>query len=389
MNNRFTEEFFKKIEQNTASEQEGELFDAWFYQHKNENVKQYSALELEQIRDEMEKCLPKKDASKIMNVLNLIGIAAAMLLASGIAILFIFTFNNHSELIEKKNDVADILPGSNGAILTLGDGRKIDLKRYKKNSIKLAVGDIISKTVNGQIKYDDALNISHKGVPQNRRFEFNTLTTGYGQQYQLLLPDSTKVWLNAGSEITYPTSFASFKERKVHLSGEAYFEVRKDKSHPFIVESKFQIVKVLGTHFNVNSYPDENVTKTTLIEGSVRIMNNSIRSNSLRNQIVQLIPGQQGVSTSNSLFINHSVITDEVVAWKNGYFKFNGNLQSILNQIARWYNVEVVYQNKPDPLLTFQGEVSRNRNLNEILKILKYSGKVQLSLNGRRIMVQN
>lgn len=186
------------------------------------------------------------------------------------------------------------------------------------------------------------------------------------------------VTLNAASSLKFPASFTGLANRKVELSGEAYFEVAKDKKHPFIVQSGSQEVEVLGTHFNVNTYPDEKAAKTTLLEGSVKVSANG--------NAHLLIPGQQSILTNNTVDIVTANIK-ETMAWKNGYFRFNDDrIDEIMPLLSRWYDVEVNYEGKISDE-RFSGTISRYKNINEVLAMLSYSNAVKFKIEGRRITV--
>jgi ferric-dicitrate binding protein FerR (iron transport regulator) len=226
----------------------------------------------------------------------------------------------------------------------------------------------------GQIVYDDE-NMSKNALL------YNAITTPKGRQYQLTLADGSKVWLNAASSIRYPTAFPG-NERVVEITGEAYFEITPDRIKPFRVFVKGMEVQVLGTHFNINSYDDEATIKTTLLEGSVKVkMNNNTRL---------LLPGQQAQISSNAGDGDIKVVKDidlaVVMAWKNGYFSFDKtDLGAVMRQISRWYIVDIIYTGKiPDR--KFGGEISRNNNLSEVLKILEES-KVKFRIEGAKIFV--
>jgi ferric-dicitrate binding protein FerR (iron transport regulator) len=196
----------------------------------------------------------------------------------------------------------------------------------------------------------------------------------------LVLPDGTKVWLNAASSLKYPAAFAG-NERRVELNGEAYFEVSKDPSKPFFVKTASQTVAVLGTHFNINSYTDESATKTTLLEGSVKVTGNN-------GQSVKIKPGEQAINYANAISIKENVDTDEAIAWKNGKFMFkNTDLQTIMRQLSRWYDVDVEYQGKIEQK-HYMGRISRNVPVSQIFEILKTSG-LNFTINGRKIIVKS
>jgi len=254
--------------------------------------------------------------------------AAIILLSFSIAVLY---------YVNKKEEIhvfaADVDPGSNKAILTLADGRKISLTDAIDGNVAVQDGISITKTANGQLIYTITAQ-SNVGLDSTK---FNTISTPNGGEWQIKLPDGSNIWLNAASSLKYPLSFASSKQRHVELTGEAYFEVAKDKSRPFIVSSSKQKLEVLGTHFNINSYTDEPVTKTTLLEGSIRISQNGT------NNVEVLEPGEQSIVSANGINVKESNV-DEAVAWRKGYFMFvNEKQESIMRKIARWYNVEVNY----------------------------------------------
>lgn len=260
-------------------------------------------------------------------------------------------------------------PGGQKALLTLADGTQIELKAASQGEIATQPGISIRKTSDGQITYAIHTQKDSRGTLP----VINTISTPIGGQYQLILPDGSKVWLNAGSSLRYPTFFAG-PERSVELAGEAYFEVAPNKKMPFLVKSENQTVRVLGTHFNVNAYADEPSVKTTLLEGSVQV------------NAQRLVPGQQAVLTEKWISVRE-IDAEAEIAWKNGEFVFNGeDLQTIMRMVARWYNIEVVYENPPGDL-RYGGEVSRSKNLSDILKMLEATGDVKFKVEGRRVTV--
>jgi ferric-dicitrate binding protein FerR (iron transport regulator) len=276
----------------------------------------------------------------------------------------------------------DILPGSNKAILTLANGSKIILDDAKQGKIASQKNVVINKNKSGEVVYKatpaDQTSSSQTSV---EAIAINTLTTPRGGQYEVVLPDGTRVWLNAASSLKYPTAFTG-NERRVELTGEAYFEVSKDARKPFFVKTTNQTVAVLGTHFNINSYADEAATKTTLLEGSVKVTGNM-------NQLtVKLKPGQQAVNTISSIDVKPDADIDEAVAWKNGKFLFrNTDLCTIMRQLSRWYDVDVEYQGNVAQK-HYRGRISRNVPVSEIFQILKTSG-INFTINGGKIIVKS
>jgi ferric-dicitrate binding protein FerR (iron transport regulator) len=299
-----------------------------------------------------------------------IPVAAVLLITLSVSIdLYISKQNIHEQVALAK----EIKPGKSQAMLTLANGQRINLTDEQNGQLANQWGIRITKAADGKLIYrtDDVVN-------NNSAPEYNTLQTPVGGQWQIYLPDGSLVFLNAASSITYPTRFIG-KERKVRLSGEAYFEIIHNKEMPFKVESQDQLVEVLGTHFNIMAYADEKVIKTTLLEGSVKV--------SHRTDIKLLHPGEQAQVTQNDINVISDVDLEDVVAWKNGYFNFNESLESILTKIARWYDVKIEYKTQSDPELTFSGKISRSRNLSDILKRLEYNGDVHFRIEERRVIV--
>lgn len=296
-------------------------------------------------------------------------VAAAVLLAISTA-LFIYT---NLDLGMSGRENHDVGPGGHKATLILANGEKINLTDAANGSIVNQSGIQITKSEDGQIVYNVSASVKHVSDA-----DYNTIETPIGGQYQVNLSDGTRVWLNAGSSLRYPLKFSG-TERKVELTGEGYFEVAHNKALPFKVESLGQMVEVLGTHFNVSAYRDEKVVKTTLLEGSVRLSHENSR--------VVLSPGQQSQLVNEKINVVNGIDLEDVIAWKNGYFKFNENLTSIMSKVSRWYDVEVIYQMKPDPNLTFSGKISRAKNISAILKGIEFSGDVHFRIEGRKIYV--
>ena len=272
--------------------------------------------------------------------------------------------------VQKANQA--INPGTNKAILTLADGSTIVLDDGKNGTLAIQGGTQVTKMDNGRLVY--------KLVGENPvEVVYNTLTTPKGGQFKLKLPDGSEVWLNAESSITYPNAFNS-KERKVEITGEAYFEIAHDITKPFKVAVNGLEVRVLGTHFNVNGYKDEADSKITLLEGSIRLEKGGSST--------QLKVGQQArLSKANNLRVLNNVDLEQVVAWKNGYFSFNhDDLKTVMRQISRWYDVDVVYEGKV-PDRQFGGKIDRNSSAVTALKILKES-KVNFRIDGKKIIVE-
>jgi transmembrane sensor len=299
--------------------------------------------------------------------------AAIVLLLSGTAVYHWYNKHEQQKLAAQSKAIVkhDVDPGDNKAVLTLANGSKLILDSAKIGLLNQSGNIVINKTKDGQVVYS-----ADKGQQQNGPIAYNTISTPTGGQYQVVLPDGSKVWLNSASSLKFPTAFTG-NERDVELTGEGYFEVAKNKAKPFNVKVKDIDVYVLGTHFNIMAYGDEAAVKTTLLEGSVRLTQGKV-SNLLK-------PGQQGVINDKGIKII-DVDTDEAVAWKNGFFDFErANIQDIMKQLSRWYGTEVMYEGKiPDD--EFVGKISRDVKLSQVLHILELS-HVRFRIENKKIIV--
>ncbi|QNF35657.1 FecR domain-containing protein [Adhaeribacter swui] len=270
-------------------------------------------------------------------------------------------------------ELPEIKPGKNQAKLTLADGTELILDETKDGILR-ANDQIKITKLNGRVVYQ------FMGKPAaGRALEYHTISTPKGGQYQLSLPDGTQVWLNAASTLRFPVAFTS-SERQVTLIGEGYFEVAKNKKQPFRVTANAIIVEVLGTHFNVKAYSEEGVTRTTLLEGSVKV-------NKAAEGLI-LKPGFQAITDQEAKIKTTTADLDQVIAWKEGYFQFdNEDFNAIVPQLERWYDVEFTY---PPTIGSwkFAGAIPRNTNLNQVLQMLELSGSIKFKQAGRRIMVE-
>lgn len=267
--------------------------------------------------------------------------------------------------------LTDIPPGGNRAFLVLADGAGIRLDSARNGLLARTGGTEITKTAEGKL----AVAASDQQV--NGPLQRNLLTTPKGGQYQLTLGDGSKVWLNASSSIRFPAAFAA-NERRVEITGEVYFEVAKDKKRPFRVKFGDSEVEVLGTSFNIMAYPEEKVSKTTLLEGSVRLSSTS--------KSRMLVPGQQAAVHSDGAIVTTTVDTEREIAWKQGLFYFrDSGIGEIMRDASRWYDIEVEYRGKI-PRRQFTGKVSRNVNISELLNMLRYAG-VNSTIENRKVVI--
>lgn len=320
-----------------------------------------------------------KDTSpaKVFNIGKVLKkIAAVSIGVAIIAGLYLYKSKNAADtaIAQKKgSDKYDAEPGINKATLTLADGSKLELNSAKVGVLAKAGHMSVKKTRDGQLIY---LIAPSKSADANTPIAFNTINTPVGGQYQVILPDGTKVWLNAASSLKYPTLFKG-GQRTVELTGEAYFEVTKNAAMPFYVKANNMQVKVLGTHFNIMAYDNEPAIKTTLLEGSVQLSSELV-NNTLK-------PGQQGMLKNGRITVS-DVDAGHAIAWKNGYFEFNrSGIHEIMNQLARWYDIEIAYEgNIPDD--EFVGRIERNAKLSQVLKILRLS-KIHFTLENKKLTV--
>jgi len=297
--------------------------------------------------------------------------AVFVLAVAGGAYLWSRNGNLKSHSVAATKPVQDVPPGKTGAILTLADGSQVELDSSKGGVIATQNGAKVLLR-NNQLVYDAQAAEKDKVV-------YNTVSTPRGRQYQITLPDGSKVWLNAASSIRYPNHFTG-SERKVEITGEAYFDVAKDASAPFVVEAGNEDIQVLGTEFNVMSYDDETYVKTTLVNGSVKVgVDYAARI---------LKPGQQSlVGKNQSLQVKSDIDVDEVIAWKNGRFAFSEvSLETIMKQVSRWYDVDVSFSDKIYDIYTVN--ISRNVPVSKLLQYMEMSGGVHFEIDGKKIIVR-
>jgi transmembrane sensor len=276
----------------------------------------------------------------------------------------------------------DVAPGTTKAVLTLADGSRVIIDSARNGELAIQ-GKTTVLHNQGVIAYNG--NTKDQVDKNAQRPLFNTLTTNRGEQSPpLILSDGTKVWLNALSSIRFPVAFTG-NSRKVEITGEVFFEIAKNPSMPFHVKVNGVDVEALGTQFNVNAYADEETIKTTLVEGSVRVVN---RESSIGNpQTAILKPGEQAVITANNkLQTTNSVDVNQVIAWKSGLFDFNhANVQTVLKQLSRWYDIDVKFEG-PVPTKTFLGKITRDLTLSQVITILQ-DVEIKFRIEGKTLIV--
>lgn len=377
------EELINKYNNGTCTDEERAIVESWHLSDLKNSTHLPSVEHIESVGNRMRENVlthAKISTRKHFRLWPRIAVAASIVLVASIGFYFYNQKSINNDAIAFGGDIA---PGKNGATLTLANGRKIFINDALAGNIAEQSGVKISKSKDGQIIYEVSNNNSGK-------LEYNTLSTTRGEQTQVRLPDGSLVFLNAMSSLKYPTSFKALEQRNVTLTGEGYFEIAKDKAHPFIVATDKQLVEVLGTHFNINSYSDEPSSRTTLLEGSVKLSSLSatggISPQSGESNII-LKPNQQATLTDGAIKVK-TVDAEDAVAWKNGQFIFEDEtLENIMKSVERWYDVEITYQGSVDKQKKYWGAVSRYDKVSKVLENLQLTKNIHFKIEGRRIMV--
>jgi len=368
-------QIFQKYLDGNATPEEQRFVEAWYESfgkdagitdsYTEEQLGQMEARMEYELKKRMEASRPRPLWKSLHRLVTPSRVAAAVFLILSLAGAWYIMSNQGSKETmtdESTLHAIDLPPGSDQGILTLTDGSQIVLGSVSTGMLARQGNTLIQKIEDGLVAYT--------GEDASLEPGLNTLTVPSGGKYSLVLPDGSRVWLNAESSITFPTAFSG-RKRSVKISGEVYFDVAKDPARPFIVQvGNNRQIRVLGTQFNVNAYSDEEEITTTLLEGSVEILPGGNAGLAVR-----LKPGEQAAfSETGQISVRHGVNTDEIVAWKNGMFHFEkADIQSVMRQISRWYNVEVVYEG-PLPNRSFSGKIDRQSNASEALDILRFTG---------------
>lgn len=366
----------KYIDGSATSEEEAELMD--WYRASNEREIEWPAEETnekEALRLKMLSVIQQKAFRRAKSVRSWFRIAAAAAVLVFLSVGGYFLVHQQQNVPEKmvRNRSEGIHPGTNGAVLTLAGGQKIVLGQTKN-------GMVATQGHTALQKQNDSLLVYREGTTTEsaQTISYNTLETPRGRQFQIVLPDGTKVWLNAASSLKYPTAFTG-KVRTVELKGEAYFEVVHNDRQPFYVVTHQQVVKDIGTHFNIKAYPDEAVVKTTVLEGAVKVTLNQNQQSRL------LYPGEQAIADRKIRVERVDVLA--AVAWKDGKFIFRSEpIGSIMRQIARWYNVRIVYKDDVSGERVW-GTVSRYAKVSEVLNMIELTGIAHFKVEGHKIIV--
>ncbi len=364
MNEQKAKELLERYNSGVLSPAEKQQLDLWYLEQARKSKLQLTEEELLDSVQQLSGRLPLVQP-RTRKLWPRIAAAASIVLVLGTAVYF-YAGRNKVQ-VEGESFANDVAPGKNGATLTLANGKKILINDALAGNIATETGVKIFKTATGEIRYEITGDNSSQ-------IAYNTLSTTRGEQTQVRLPDGTLVFLNAESSLKYPTSFARADRRTVSLTGEGYFEVANDKAHPFIVNTTKQSVQVLGTHFNINSYNENTETKTTLIEGSVKI-------SGLNGKNKVLKPNEQATLLPTGLIVS-LVEAEYEIAWKEGFFMFNNeSLESIMDKVGRWYNVKVVYEDEALKTRTFIGTINKFENISKVLRMLEKTGVAEFTVN--------
>ncbi|MCO5235839.1 MAG: FecR domain-containing protein [Chitinophagaceae bacterium] len=392
---RIIEDLIEKYLENKITPEEMQLLNEWYdsFPDTREQVfvsKQEEETIANRIADRVSGTIAEAQDTSNVRPLFRMGrfsiVAAAVIVILGFSFFFYFfppTVSQNHAVVQTEPAInslsGEIRPGSNKAVLTLADGSAIILDSVSNGVLSRQGAVEIQKLDSGLLSY-----VGEEKREAVSRPLFNAISTPRGGQYQVTLSDGTKVWLNAASSIRFPVNFTG-NERRVYITGEVYFEIAKDRQHPFRVElnNGENVIEVLGTHFNVNAYDDEAAVKTTLIEGKVKLTTRDHDTPSI------LLPGQQSeTDKEGNTVIRKNADTEAAIAWIHGNFQFrSAGLQEILRQVARWYDVDIEY--KEDLDMHFTGQLPRSESVYTVFKHLSLTGAVHFTINGRKVIVSS
>ncbi len=372
MDERQVADLIKKYNEGTLGSDERLAVDMWYLKYASESKAELTKEDESLLSARLKSALPLKHQPVVAKLWPRLAIAVAV--ATVILSAGIWFFMSGPLSRTAINYANDVLPGKTGATLTLANGKKIYISDADTGRIANESGVLISKSADGQIVYEIT------AATDQAQTGMNTLETSNGQQAQVKLPDGSVVHLNAASVLRYPFSFAKLDKRKVEFSGEGFFEVEKDASHPFLVKSQGQEIEVLGTHFNISAYPSDLSIKTTLIEGSVKISNEKMESRILK-------PGQQATVGAGTLAVA-TVETEYAIAWNKGYFMFdNESLEDIMQKLARWYNIVPEYNDPALKSRVFFGSISKFENISKVLSIMERTNVARFDIRDKKVII--
>ena len=374
------QDLLKRYNEGTATSREQQIVEQWLTENEMEHNEWAQMNNAE--RDELVKKLgtdllhyiKEKENPPVYRMYSFRrwGLIAASVTLILMSVLFFRIINDKKDVpASAATTIVDVGPGKDGAILTLADGKQLVLDSLD-NGVVATQNGVQALLKNGRLAYNVKEHIGGKVL-------YNTMTTPKGRQYQVTLPDGTQVWLNAASSIHFPTVFSD-KKRAVIITGEAYLEVAPDPQRPFVVTVGKTDIEVLGTHFNVMAYNNEEEIRTTLLEGSVKITDED-RTATLR-------PGEELQLNARQFEVIRGADVAAAVAWKNGWFVFkDAGIQTVMRQAERWYNISVKYEGRI-PEKQFNGKVSRNVTLSELMEILSFYDDMKCTISGDTITIK-
>jgi transmembrane sensor len=365
----------EKLFNGTITPEERDKLETWYADTGGKAIEIESEFNKDEFSNNLFSLIAEKaglSQRKKRPVFKYAAIAASLVLCLSVAGYFLFKTPDQNSVTPSGQLAGKVMPGGNKALLKLSNGQVVDLSDANQGQLSTGGRELIDKTANGQITY--------KPIPASQEdLGYNTLTTPRGGKFTIQLPDGSLAMLDAGSSITYPAQFGA-RERMVTISGQVYFEVMHRSAQPFIVKAGNQVIKDIGTHFNVSAYADEKIVRTTLEEGAVSVTKNR--------KTIFLKPGQAAVSGSVGDNLTTEVADlEETLAWKNGYFRFNNEpIESIMPKISRWYNVDIKYTGKL-PADGFNGTISRSKSIEKVLDMLQRTGIIHFKVEGRDVTV--
>lgn len=387
MNQQTIIELVEKIAAGVATDAEIAQFNQWYQSFQKEGQewpfadlgdKEKIETAILQSIEQRINILPESGRSSFYTLRRIAAAVIVLIIAAGGFYWYSSGINDSEDSIELviRNDVG---PGEEKAVLTLGDGSQIMLDEANTGLLASEGSTTVKKSGKGLITYQSGNSPADKDIHMESQVVYNTISTPRGGKYKVLLPDETEVWLNAMSSIRFPTQFTE-KTRQVEITGEVFFDVTRNKAQPFWVRTGDQVVKVLGTQFNVKAYSDEETIRTTLVEGSVIVETAGDK--------VKIEPGEQVVNQTNSEIAVEDVDVEQVIAWKNGLFQFwDTNLKEIMRQLSRWYDVDVTYLSNENDI-SFTGFISRDVTISNVLHMLEEAGDIRFGLDGSQVVVK-
>ena len=370
-------ELIKKYINNSASKSEEDELLEWY------RAKAYKDSKFPMDKQEVYGAMLEKinDAMKTKHRFNYKtwAVAASVVMITGFGVA-IYKAGIKSETPKEARVQNKIQPGGNRAILTLANGKKISLVNTANGRIAIQGGVEVTKSVSSQLIYSSQSSDLKResSASKGEEIAYNTIEIPAGGQYQVILPDHSKVWLNSLSQLKFPVSFKNLKERRVELTGEGYFEVVHNEKQPFRVSACNTLTEDIGTTFNIKAYKDDPDLKLTLITGAASI--------TAGGGYAVLKPGKQAMY--NKDLTVSSVNFEDEIAWKNGYFRFSDeNLENIMKSLARWYNIKYIFQDKSLKNETYAAVTDRFANITPLLNLMEKTGNAEFKIIGNTVMI--